>query len=422
MRRQHPQPMCQHQHARPMNWEVDSMLVPPALSAEMFLYVDETTFNSPDGVRMIGVGVLVSPEPIAADLVTAALEHLAVDPDRHDPNTKTLDDGTLSRGHFHASEDSKNAHSWLARQIHARVKGQLLLATTTSRGKGSEADYRHQSLQSLVSALKTKRPVLIVFEARSGFSKESAAGVVETLYRGLDQSAYGLPLLPTYYPQVSVLVQPKSNPGLQVADLLIWAAVQKAFYPSKPKARVFHWCGLGFHIQASIGALAQQWTRYQLNGGDRTLQAEEAAAIRGYPVEHSEIEQPRDATESANLYCIGERLIHWVATTAETQPSHAQHVVNEASQLSIRLRQQPTTAELIHSVARVFIRLFDTIPVYTGRDRAEFIQLVKARRFLALALRQDMLHGVATGDFLVSFRDANVHTNPSLFGLARASR
>ncbi len=79
------------------------------------VYSDESTFSDPR--LCIGVGMLLSDSDISAALITNAMNALREDPDRFEGRSKTIDDRTIERGYFHASEDSKNAHSHLCNQI-----------------------------------------------------------------------------------------------------------------------------------------------------------------------------------------------------------------------------------------------------------------------------------------------------------------
>jgi hypothetical protein len=73
----------------------------------------------------------------------------------------------------------------------------------------------------------------------------SAEAFVEYLNQGLDWSAYDLAMMRSFYPRIDVRVEPKSEPGLQVVDLLLWGALQEHLEPTSHKARIPNWCGGG---------------------------------------------------------------------------------------------------------------------------------------------------------------------------------
>lgn len=379
----------------------------------MHIYIDETAYSGKEG-ELIGSGMLVTAEPVRTDVISSALTNLGDDPDRADPKTRKWDDATLGRGYFHASEDSANAHSWLARAIHSHVKGTFLFSYARRMGKGDERDFRTHAMHNLVRGLRTRQAVSIIFEQRSGFSNVSAATIIDALYSALDAAAYDLPMLPTYYPAVMISVRPKNEAGLQIVDLLLWATIQKNECPDKPKARVFSWCGLQFQYQAGpVAARAQYWSKYAVNN-DTAVSEDESSLLAPYPVSPDTLD---DATEEelVQYYCFAERCIH--AAAAQSLPESAAHLSTMVKEASKTLQKQYAGPREIESVARTFIRLFDTMPIYDGVSPSELLRMVKARRFLGLSLRRDLLHGGRTLDYFTEARLLNVAKNPKAFGL-----
>jgi len=80
-----------------------------------YVYCDESTFSDPK--PCIGIGMLITETEIAPSAIEEALQRLQNDPDILIEPAKKLDEQTLKRRYFHASEDSKNAHSYLCEQI-----------------------------------------------------------------------------------------------------------------------------------------------------------------------------------------------------------------------------------------------------------------------------------------------------------------
>jgi hypothetical protein len=91
----------------------------------LHVYVDETVRDRPDRRRLLGAGALIVTEPVEQELIENALDALQADPDREpsshrvNPGNERRDVRTLARRYFHASEDSMNARSALARAIKA---------------------------------------------------------------------------------------------------------------------------------------------------------------------------------------------------------------------------------------------------------------------------------------------------------------
>jgi hypothetical protein len=118
------------------------------------------------------------------------------------------------------------------------------------------------------------------------------------------------------------------------------------------------------------------------------------------------------------VYCLIERTVRQAA--AADLPLHAEHLraglVKTVRRLRDHLRVGPVE---IGEVVRQFLRLFDTLPLYDGFDRADarWLPLVRAKRMAGLSLREDLVAGGHTMDFFATIRHQNVRSSPSAFGI-----
>ena len=140
-------------------------------ATKLFVYFDETTFD--DG-RAFGYGGLLTDQPIEASVIEAALACLRSDLDFDDQ----YDQRTLDRGWFHASEDSRNAHSHLRTQIGSSIHGQFIHTLTRhsdaapqGRLKDSK-QYDSMLLNSFIRVLPRARQVDVLIEQRSGLTSD----------------------------------------------------------------------------------------------------------------------------------------------------------------------------------------------------------------------------------------------------------
>jgi hypothetical protein len=71
-------------------------------------------------------------------------------------------------------------------------------------------------------------------------------------------------------------------------------------------------------------------------------------------------------------------------------------------------------------VARLYIRLFDTLPIYQDVEYKPeiFNILLRRKKFLAQCLRQDLEHGVILLDYYAHVRSQTFGTNPSRLGIS----
>lgn len=75
----------------------------------------------------------------------------------------------------------------------------------------------------------------------------------------------------------------------------------------------------------------------------------------------------------------------------------------------------------IRRLARAFIRVFDTVPVYRGMlgndAHPQWLRLLRAKRFLGLPLRTDIPGGQLAAEVLANARRAFVEDQPEQYGL-----
>jgi hypothetical protein len=374
----------------------------------LHLYVDETEFTAEDGRQLRGVGVLSVPEPVERALIGRALDRLSSDPDRNERHDKR----TLRDGHFHASFDSKNGHSHLADQVRACVHGNFVAAFTERGTRSEEEAYRTGVMRALLTTLKGRTPVLCTFEQWGNFRKVQADELIDHMNEGLTLSTYETTMLRAVYPRIEVVVDDKNNPGLQVADLLLWSFVQERFNPSKTKA---HWaarCGLFRWADVPIPEAKFQWSRCTVNDG-KPVETYEQDDLKPYPVRPEGIGETAYADSSA----VAERTVRRYA--AGPLSDHVEHLRPGLLRALAGLQDPASVGpEQIQEVAKQFLRLFDTVPVYDGMndDDPMWLPLVRAKHFLSLTLRELLLYG-GIADFFAEERRNYIRQYPSALGL-----
>ncbi len=400
-----------------MNGSSTPSQAPPT---KLYVYVDETVRELPGGRRLLGAGALIVTEPVGQELIDSALSALDADPDRapsaprFKPGHEKRDLRTLSRRYFHASDDSVNARSVLARAIKARVRGKFECSFAEGSKRSDQQEFGRQSISAMLPAWSERLPLALVFEQRSDFSRISAEALIEYMNRGLDWTAYDLAMMRTFYPRIDVRVEPKKEPGLQVADLLLWGALQDHLEPASLKARITGWCG-GFRW--AHGGAPFINAKYFVNHRSPALTdgADDRKPL--YPVEFEALDHG-DGHVLANVYCLIERTVRQAAVAP--LPPHVDHLRPRLLRTVRRLRDPERVGpEQITDVVRAFLRLFDTLPLYEGFERTDprWLPLVRAKRMAGLCLREDLWHGGSTVDFFATVRRQNAPSNPSAFGI-----
>ncbi len=343
---------------------------------EVWIYLDETSIGS-----WRGAGAMVIPNPMPHIAVDQALEALARDDDEKGEAVQKMDQRTLSRGYFHACEDSANAHSYWTNALNRHFNGVFIYSIREDDGRGdAEAFFEHLST-TLLSSLPRRSRVHALFERRNGFGPDAAGELVSELYRRLDWVAYELPQVNIHYPCVEASIGTKVDPGLQAVDFLLWATLQKLVNPGSKKA-------------VWRDRINMRWTADCPDAGEGTRYGQfwgrlctSALALGGRGVYESEaIQRPLPPLGVMELYWRVETAVRRAARTEF--PVHAKHLSPFVQDVVRTILGKPTRED-IKNVARAFLRLFDTLPLHTDSQNApEFEELYDAKRFAALMIRE----------------------------------
>ncbi|WP_146647927.1 hypothetical protein [Labilithrix luteola] len=171
---------------------------------------------------------MIVPAPIPSVVVERALEALAADPESNEIDRKTLE-----RGYFHASLDSKNAHSAICRSI---VREGFAATFSSKRWhfdqKQSETHSGHRlhrlaAMLSIEAILQDDYDVIHVVVARRLGSFEDheiarwPAYCREVQFGSTIRESFLT--LPGRYPLITAAPAGADEPGIQVCDFILWA-------------------------------------------------------------------------------------------------------------------------------------------------------------------------------------------------------
>ena len=362
-------------------------------SADVHAYVDETIQELGNGRRVVGAGALVLEGRVNADLIARALYQLQLDPDRYagaagyNALAAALDEATLRRQYFHAADDSKNAHSWLAREVAARIKGRFFCSFAIASTTPEEKHFRHQTVSALFTPLYSRRRLRVTFEGRTTFARTAAEDLAGAIYQARDDECARFFYMPTLYPALSLSIGDKRDPGLQVADVLLWASLQTEYSARSKKAAIANWCGMRRAVHAARSASdgraeTPSFVAYGVNC-DYTALLKQQGARPDYPVNLSEVQaESVDFMMAYSLFRSALVLLR-DALGAEL-PGHAKHLEADARGALRRLHAE-CTPEHVTDLCRQFVRLFDTVPLYPAQeDASEWIRRLRIKRVLAL--------------------------------------
>lgn len=368
-----------------------------------YIYSDETTFEleKSNSNKIIGVGVLLTMEPIPKNVITEALNNLANDDDKDKYDIKTL-----KRGYFHASEDSKNAHSHLCSSINKSINGYFYYSYSNEnsesfRRKSITLEKKYQSLLALSSTdiFCHNDEVRFLLEERQSFGHIQARRVIDNLVNQLLLSTYNQPSFITYYPNQDVKMGTKNDPGLQVLDFLLWS-VNRTYRRQKDTT----WYDRIKKKSSSSHTIKDS----DLQGGDFIL--------NDNPLFYKSLNYPyhvKDPEGNDLYYCFEliETLLRQV--TKLELPDSVVHYRKELNDLSYAVfqRNRSVTGEIIEKMCKLFLKLFDTLPLYADLDDDDedaWKILLTSKKMAGLIIRTELIHSQRTKAAYLHWRNSDI--------------
>ncbi len=354
----------------------------------IYAYADETIFilDNLTNQTALGCGIFISDTEIKQGLIREALYNLKSDPEFQ---TK-LDGRTIKRKFFHASDDSKNAHSHLCVAINKHLKGVFDFSyfdnVTEKDLKNSK--FRENIISRCLSAstlefFNSPREVYLTVEQRQGYNDSDTSNWLQHIYHMYEGASYDIPSFKTFFPKITISLRGKREPGLQITDFLMWSVnrsirkVPNATWLQRLKFTRWH-----FYRDENSHNRGQ----YQLNTLSLTNPSE------NYPFK---FKKPETWYLCLEAYILIERFL--IAYDIEDFPPHALHLFDEFQSISARLKDTDyhIKSEDLELIGSVFLKLFDTIPLYKdveNNNKEAWEILLYAKYLAAMFVRKERIH------------------------------
>lgn len=382
---------------------------------KLYVYLDETEF--PRGKsNFIGCGFFYLDNPIPDIVIKEALEYLKNDPDIYHDVFKAKDTKTIKRGFFHASEDSKNAHSHICRSIVKNMRGNFEYCYYNPKKQKSLTKYKKiEDIQNYTIQLATitisnliSNEVIFTIEKRSTFRDIHLKTWVEQLYKYKERNIYDYPSIPSLFPKIQMKIGEKSEYGLQVTDFILWAVNRSKMKPAK--SDWFNRLNLE-HRQSFIEKEGP------LQGGSYFINREITTPFVKYPRAALPSKDNSSNSTIINSYVLIEHILKIIQE--HPLPSHVEHLKDNLNSTVEKLSNKNLSFsnELVQKAASIFLRLFDTLPIYkdfSDNDIDKWASILIARKIASLILRIDLPHGVATMDYVTKSRRDIIKTDFNL--------
>jgi hypothetical protein len=368
---------------------------------DAFVYIDES--QSPDrqaaepGVPF-RVGVLILENQIADGICARALAALAADPEAAGDGR---DRATLARGFFHASLDSKNAHSALCRSIvEAKLDAYFMdmqWKFDPPKVQTSSETERVGGLHSLVNMLASMSVldddydfVHMEVARRAGTFDEFHAERLTALF---DEERLGSVIESTAgfrarFPGFDIKVSDGSNAGVQVCDFLLWAVQRKKLLGDDP------WQG---RVNLRMLYEGSEVDGHQAKGHYVLGEPRDASFVpkSSHPRAPQLGSMPLPEIEQAMLEIEADiRRAHREAVRGDRRIQQHAAVLTAA----VDVLDGRANASGVVDVAKAFILTADTMPLYDPKNEREATRASEKRLVSAFVLDGRFLNGVRTRD------------------------
>jgi hypothetical protein len=365
---------------------------------KVFAYADETEFllksaNS----SIIGSAILITEKEIDESVIASAINNL-----KAEQSLDKNDLRTIKNDFFHASSDSKNAHWYLCDAINNNINGLF------------KYSYHNQSLAKKVTTIESlnKRTlelaaiplidykfeeITLYIEGRSKFDQKKSEAWIENLYRILEVTLHNQTSMITYFPKINIIVDDKRNPGLQVVDFVLWAH-------NRTLNGDFRWLN-------SLKAVRRDNHRIEnspSSGGSFYLNE-----MIEFPLERLNypftIPQESNHNEVIRSYVIMEQTILILSQHIDKLPITIDHFKQVLKSLAKKLikANKSLSVQLIQEVASVYLRLFDTLPIYSNlkdEDKGGWDVLLFSKYIAALIRRTGFINSGRTIDHIAYWK------------------
>lgn len=323
----------------------------------IFAYADETAFirDSSTGERSLGCAIFVTEKEIIGEVVSEAMETL-----RHqEPTDLRIKESiikTLNKGQFHASKDSNYAKRSFLSAINKHIQGTLCVTyydnPIVNTVKDQETFFARCMSSSSLELFRSMDEINLVIEKRESLAQVHAEKWKEQVYRQFESSSFEIPSFKTFYPCFNISLGDKSIPGLQVVDFLLWAVNRSRQIPAKTD-----WINqLRFAVRYHTSDDSKH------NFGHYYLNTTGLQPAPEYPVQFKKSETSEDVIYA---WIVIERFF-WMLEETDFSASSI-HLYTGFAKIR-RTLKTPTyylkENDLI-DVGRAFIRLFDSLPLYS---------------------------------------------------------
>lgn len=329
------------------------------MNNELFIYIDE--FGTPNirAKENFGVGALIVDREITQIEIDNAWKNYIADPEKEE-----IDKKAISRSFFHASEDSKHAHSHLCSEIHKFKGCAEFNVDVVQKDKLSFEDEKflknpkrfHENLAStsLLHCLVRRWSSITIFIAarEKSFSKYQIHNWEKNFQNMILASSIRKTIPPIHLPEFKTYVVNGSNPGIQFCDFILWSANRKQDLPWIKRA--------GFSFTSKIQHKGFLREKYHFKNNfklSKLIRLPNREMIENRTRDNQEIFRSMINIEMVLKSVVENNLLPKLSLVKENYKL-----------IEKRLTVSEMSNEQIHAMAKIYLLICDQVPLYDPKD------------------------------------------------------
>ncbi|HMH21534.1 MAG TPA: hypothetical protein VK563_07155 [Puia sp.] len=369
---------------------------------KIFSYADETEFrkSGTTSSAMVGCGLFLSEKELGQNIIDEALLNLSKD-SRRNKN----DQRTLNRGYFHASEDSNTSHKHLCESIKKHVSGTFhyhYFENGTKEKNNGKKLFLEENIRltlgiSILEFFNNKFDgVNLIIENRKGFSKEFAIQWLEKWSNDVEWHVCKSPTFLTYFTNIDILTDKKINPGLQIIDFILWAFIRGEKQPPDGS----------WKTELNLKLLSHSNDELKIDNGGRYYLGRPIKdnSPLNYPFK---IEGLDTVEELISAYMEIESTVRQLFL--HQLPDHVSHFKNKLTFIGRKLflDEYTMTINFLRQTCSLYIRIFDTLPVYghlEDDDYENWRKTLMAKRAASVFIDIRQIHSKRSCSYICNWR------------------
>ncbi len=353
---------------------------------EVNIYMDEwgnpNVDNNEGFNKYFCIGAAICIETIGDEDINRAFSDL-----KNRENLNDNDQDTIKRGHFHACEDGPEAHSaltYLVNELNLEFSffkfNKEEYNNNSKPGNFNTERLLHHHMVELASIISTHYDInkvnIYVAERQKSFTASFEDMWINSFYDNLIESSVLKPMLVTNFPEINLEVVEGSNPGVQIADYLLWSTARNYILDKNTWFdRINKKSSADINISSDpLGNIVD----FTINNGIKQLEL-----LSQYNISTDDIDELESKLDDEKLFGVFYFVEDNLKKFFENSNDKYIYLQNYLSDVeNILNKNEGIKSKEIIELAKGFIMILDTTNIYKDFSQEEMIYLRLVKRII----------------------------------------